>query len=458
MKMSSLETLYEKLFGVKPSATEAIPSSGSDRRYFRLSGDGRSVIGCAGTSPAENRAFISLSEHFRKASLNVPEVLCASRDGLSYLQEDLGNESLFEHRDDEELLCRAVSMLADFQFRGARNLDFSVCFPQREFDARMIYFDQNYFKYCFLKPSGIEFDEIALDDEFRKMKEILLGADKYGTFMYRDFQARNIMVRDGELWFIDFQGGRRGPFYYDAASFIWQARAAYCSGLREKLRRRYLESLRKYIEIDEEEFNATYRHFILFRTIQVLGAYGFRGLYERKPHFIESIPYAMRNIEELLEEPFVEYPYLTSVLKSLAAAYAVKNSAAADGLTVKVTSFSFKKGIPYDESGNGGGYVFDCRAIENPGKYDRYKKMSGLDAEVIEFLEKEGGITRFLERIYPMAEEHVEKYIKRGFSSLMFSFGCTGGQHRSVYSAQHLADHLKKKYPQINVVLKHREL
>ena len=348
-------------------------------------------------------------------------------------------------------------MLADFQFKGARGIDYSVCFPQKEFDARMVYFDQNYFKYCFLKPSGIEFDEIALDDEFRKMKEILLKADRYDTFMYRDFQARNVMIRDGEPWFIDYQGGRRGPFQYDAASFIWQARAAYSDGLKEKLLRRYMESLRKYITLDEEEFRETFRHFVLFRTIQVLGAYGFRGLFERKAHFIESIPYAMKNIEALLEKPFAEYPYLTSLLKDLISKYE-KKAPAAGKLTVKVTSFSFKKGIPQDESGNGGGYVFDCRGMENPGRYEKYKKLNGLDSEVIEFLENDGGITRFLERIYPIADEHVENYIKRGFTSLIFSFGCTGGQHRSVYSAQHLADYLKKKYPQINVELKHREL
>lgn len=457
MEIKTLESLFKERFGEKPVSTEAIPSSGSNRRYFRIKGENHRAIGCCGTSTAENRAFISLSAHFRKASLNVPEIYAVSEDGLAYLQEDLGEDSLFNHITDEELLGRSISMLADFQFKGAQGLDYSVCFPQKEFDARMVYFDQNYFKYCFLKPSGMEFDEIALDDEFRKMKEILLKADRYDTFMYRDFQARNIIVRNGEPWFIDYQGGRRGPVHYDAASFIWQARAAYGDALKEKLLRRYMESLKKYITLDEDEFRETFRHFVLFRTIQVLGAYGFRGLYEHKNHFIESIPYAMKNIEALLKKPFDEYPYLTSLLRDLISKYEKKEPVSGK-LTVKVTSFSFKKGIPQDESGNGGGYVFDCRGMENPGRYEKYKKLNGLDREVIEFLENDGGITRFLERIYPIADEHVENYIKRGFTSLMFSFGCTGGQHRSVYSAQHLADYLKKKYPQINVELKHREL
>ncbi len=273
--------------------------------------------------------------------------------------------------------------------------------------------------------------------------------------MYRDFQSRNVMLKDDTPWFIDFQGGRKGPFYYDVASFLWQAKAGFPQSLREELIGVYIDALRKYKPVDEEYFREQLRHFVLFRTLQVLGAYGFRGYFEKKPHFMQSVPYAIANLRELLKKDFPEYPYLTDVLEKLVDMKQF-NDQTKKSLTVQVMSFAYKKGIPNDSTGNGGGFVFDCRAINNPGKYDRYKPFTGLDEQVIKFLEDDGEITVFLDHCYALVDASVARYIERGFTSLMVAFGCTGGQHRSVYSAQHMAEHLSKKF-NIKVELIHRE-
>ena len=277
------------------------------------------------------------------------------------------------------------------------------------------------------------------------------------TFMYRDFQARNIMVKDGEPYFIDFQGGRKGPIFYDVASFVWQARSRYPESLRKELVRTYLQSLKSYMDISEEDFNSRLRLFVLFRTLQVLGAYGFRGYFEKKPHFLGSVPYAMSNLRKLLREPFTEYPYLNEVLDKLTRLPQLNEMPQDKRLEVKVFSFAYKKGIPADNSGNGGGYVFDCRAVNNPGKYEHYRQFTGLDPEVIKFLEDDGEITDFLAHVYSLVDFHVKTFIERKFTHLQVSFGCTGGQHRSVYCAEHLAKHLSDKFD-IKVTLCHREL
>ncbi|WP_301758409.1 RNase adapter RapZ, partial [uncultured Muribaculum sp.] len=252
-----------------------------------------------------------------------------------------------------------------------------------------------------------------------------------------------------------FQGGRRGPYHYDIVSFLWQAKANFPDWLRERLLDVYIESASRYIAIDRRRFDEELRYVRLLRILQVLGAYGFRGRIERKPHFLQSIPKALENLRELLTEPLDEYAYLNSVLNEL-----VKEEAsdeACDGLTVKVASFGFRKhGIPEDNSGNGGGFVFDCRAIHNPGRYDDYKSLTGLDREVIEFLEREDDMHRFLEHAFALVDASVERYIKRGFQHLMVSFGCTGGQHRSVYSAERMVRHLHEKY-NVRVVVDHVE-
>jgi hypothetical protein len=316
--------------------------------------------------------------------------------------------------------------------------------------------DLNYFKYCFLKATGLDFNENCLEDDFHQMSKVLLQDDS-GTFLYRDFQSRNVMIKDGEPYFIDFQGGRKGPVYYDVASFLWQAKAGYPKKLRDELLARYIKALRSYVQVDETAFYNQLRHFVLFRLLQTLGAYGFRGYFEKKPHFIQSVPFAIDHLRELLYEEYADYPYLCDVLRQLTSLKQFSEVSKKRNLEIKIISFAYKKGIPDDSSGNGGGYVFDCRAINNPGKYERYSSFSGLDEPVIRFLETESDVTAFLNTVYKLVDISVTRSLDRGFTNLMVSFGCTGGQHRSVYCAQHLAEHLHKKFD-LKINLIHREL
>lgn len=465
--MDILEALFRSYTGTGAEVRLALSPSGSRRRYFRLSAGTVSLIGVAGTDRDENHAFISLSKHLRSKGLNVPEVLAVSDDGMYYLQQDLGDRLLYDALADgrttgvygpeeRKLLVDAVSQLPKIQVVGAEGMDFSVCYPSEAFNARMVDFDLNYFKYCFLKPSAVEFNEERLQDDFDRLKSDLLKVPS-GYFMYRDFQARNVMVHDGSLWFIDFQGGRRGPLHYDLASFVWQARARYPEDLKQTLVDAYLDALERYMPVDRDAFREELRTFVLFRTLQVLGAYGFRGRIEKRAHFLESIPYALENLRELLAEPFGRYPCLCAVLGDLVKAGPGLPPPADGLLHVHVYSFSFKKGIPEDWSGNGGGYVFDCRSVHNPGKYERFRKSTGLDRDVQDFLESDGEIDVFLGHVFSLVDAHVDRFLQRGFSRLQVSFGCTGGQHRSAYSAQKLAEHLAGR-PGVRVHLHHREL
>ena len=501
--MEALRKLYEQWKGEAPVQTERLAGAGSNREYYRMTdGEGQSVIGCIGTSRDENHAFVCLTKHFTRRQLPVPQILAVSNDELRYLQTDLGDQSLFDAlrvgreaggrytQQERALLVKTIRELPNIQMRGARGLDWSCCYPQPEFDQDSVLFDLNYFKYCFLKATGLDFHELKLEANFRMLAKDLT-AETCDAFLYRDFQARNVMLVDGEPRFIDYQGGRKGPFYYDLASFLWQASAKYPDKLRRDLIGEYYDSLKNYTEVpSERHFKARLDLFVLFRTLQVLGAYGFRGYFERKRHFIDSIPPAMDNMRNLLKNSTVDaYPYLKEVLSNMCqlpqfAPQKVVVPKRADGykttesnvykphpqdgpatfskydgtgpLVVRVFSFSYRKGIPEDESGNGGGYVFDCRSTHNPGRYEPYKQLTGLDEPVIRFLEDDGEITVFLQSVYRLADAHVERYLQRGFTSLMFSFGCTGGQHRSVYSAQHLAEHIHEKYG-IEVRICHRE-
>jgi aminoglycoside/choline kinase family phosphotransferase len=465
--MEKLKALFKTYSGREADKVEELNSSGSNRRYFRLSGGDISVIGVVGTCLEENEAFIRLDSHFLGKGLNVPKVLAVSEDRMRYIQEDLGDDQLYKavaqgresgeySPEERRLLCRAMELLPALQFKGAEGLDWSVCYPEKEFNERMILFDLNYFKYCFLKATGLEFNEVRLQDDFDRLKDDLMQ-DSGETFMYRDFQARNVMMKDGEPYFIDFQGGRRGPVYYDVASFVWQAKARYPEDLRKELVRTYLDALKQYTEVDEEHFAVRLRLFVLFRTLQVLGAYGFRGYFEKKPHFLASVPYALGNLRRLLRKPFEDYPYLTEILTKLTTMSQFNEIAEDKRLEVKVFSFAYKKGIPVDTSGNGGGYVFDCRAVNNPGKFEYYRQFTGLDEEVIKFLEDDGGVTKFLDSVYALVDSHVKRFIERKFTHLQVCFGCTGGQHRSVYCAEHLAQRLAGKYD-IKITLVHREL
>lgn len=503
--MDKLIELYTEWAGAEPAGVEKLPVQGSNRAYYRLTdADGMSVVGCVGTSRDENHAFIYLARHFAKRRIPVPKLLAVSGNELRYLQEDLGKQSLFDaihggreaggryNQREKRLLVSAIRELPNIQLRGARGLDWSNCYPQPEFDIDSVLFDLNYFKYCFLKPTELDFHELKLEANFRLFAKDLTS-EPMDSFLYRDFQARNIMLdANDHPYFIDFQGGRKGPFYYDLASFLWQASAKYSFKLRRELVYEYYDALKNYTEVPSvRHFVNRLSLFVLFRTLQVLGTYGFRGYFERKKHFLDSIPPAIQNLRDVLKmgEKVFPYPYMLEMLRRLTelprfaqleqpavnradgfriTAQNIYRAHPQDGpatyskydgkgpLVVRVYSFSYRKGIPEDPSGNGGGYVFDCRSTHNPGRYEPYKKLTGLDEPVIRFLEDDGEILQFLESVYRLADHHVKRYIQRGFTSLMFSFGCTGGQHRSVYSAQHLAEHLHNKFG-VEVIVNHRE-
>ena len=460
-----LRQLYISYTGRAPQAILPFSSAGSNRKYFRLTGQ-PTLVGVYGESADENRTFVYLANHFRKQGLPVPQVHVCSADELCYLQEDLGDTALFDvltkspreedlNARERSLLRETIRLLPALQYRGAEGLDFDRCYPQPAFNRRSVLWDLNYFKYCFLKATGMDFQEDRLEDDFQAMADILLQEDT-PTFMYRDFQSRNVMLREDRPWFIDFQGGRRGPVYYDVASFLWQAKANLPDTLRQALVDEYIDALKEYRTVDETRFKALLRHFVLFRTLQVLGCYGFRGYFERKPHFLQSVPYALDNLRHLLKDPYPEYPYLADLLRQITASARFAPAPSVGHLVVRVASFAYPKGIPEDSSGNGGGFVFDCRAIHNPGRYDAYKSLTGLDEPVIRFLEEDGEILTFLQHVYALVDASVQRYLKRGFTSLCVSFGCTGGRHRSVYAAQHLAQHLHDTFG-VEVDLHHRE-
>lgn len=465
MNTELLAQLYQSYTGEAPTSIEPLPGAGSNRKYFRLKGK-ESLIGVYGTSTEENRAFIYMARHFSQKGLPVPRILAEAADQSAYLQDDLGDISLFQfikqgresgNFSDEEtnILKQTIRLLPQIQFEGSKDMDFSYCYPLATFNHRSVLWDLNYFKYCFLKATGLEFQENLLEDDFERMADTLLQIEPQ-VFMYRDFQSRNIMIREEKPYFIDFQGGRKGSFYYDVASFLWQAKANYPDSLRQELLDEYLDALRPYHAIDKEQFLTTLRHFVLFRTLQVLGAYGFRGYFEKKAHFIQSVPYAIENLRQLLETDFPEYPYLCLMLRKLTELPQFASIRNRRKLTVRVMSFSYKKGILEDPSGNGGGYVFDCRAVHNPGKYEQYKQLTGRDKPVIDFLEQDGEILQFLEHVDALADAHVQRFLERGFTNLSICFGCTGGQHRSVYSAEHVAHHLNEKFG-VRIRLIHRE-
>ena len=446
-----------------------IAQQGSNRIYTREEQDGRTVIRVEGTNRDENRAFIYMARHFHALGLPVPEVYWVSEDEMSYTQEDLGDTLLFDHITPT-LLERTIRALAHIQVEGAQDFDWSVCFPVPAMDERSVRWDLNYFKYCFLKGTKIEFSEPKLEDDFDRLLANLLSTlnNQLPTFLYRDCQSRNIMIKDGKPYFIDFQGGRKGPTQYDVASLLWQAKANIAPAMREQMIEAYLDELEQILKLkseilDKSVWKAALPHFVLFRTLQVLGAYGYRGFFERKRHFLDSVPNAIKNLEEIfLHNPELQQEYPTIFLLSKLLSFPTVNRRSTDSqslsknLTVTIFSFSFKRGVPEDKSGNGGGYVFDCRSTHNPGKYDEYKSLTGLDQPVIDFLESDGEILTFLESVDKLVDHHVERFIERGFEHLQVAFGCTGGQHRSVYCAEHLAKRLKEKYD-VQIELIHRE-
>lgn len=450
---SELIKLYRQFTGHQPVEIFPIFGSGSDRRYYRLKGP-VNLIGVIGTNCRENAAFIYESKFYRERALRVPAVLAFSVDGLSYLQEDLGTESLWDiiQREGESArvigLCEeALSELVKMQ-TTTDGFEWEKCYPVSEVDKRSVLWDLNYFKYCFLKPMGVELNEPLLEDEFELLVNSVIEAQPRG-FMIRDFQSRNIMIHEGLPWFIDFQGGRKGPLVYDAISFIWQARAGFSKELKNRLLDHYINQLTA-----EETVVKDIDKLIVYRMLQVLGAYGFRGLIEKKPMFMGYIPQVLSICREYLDKSL--FPEIANCLLSASDNIKSTTESESEGLTVYVSSFSYKVGLPDDSSGNGGGFVFDCRAIHNPGRYEPYKSLTGEDKPVIEFLETKTDIAEFLGHCYSLVDASIEVYLRRGFTSLQVNFGCTGGRHRSVYSAEHMARHINQKYG-VRVILTHRE-
>ena len=450
---------------------EKLPQSGSNRQYFRIFGEKEKIIGVFNNDVKENLAFFSFTNFFLSKKINVPKIISMDETQQYYLLKDLGDETLFsflsKNRNEEKieesvitLYSKALQQLPLLQLSGKKGLDYSVCYPRSVFDKQSMLWDLNYFKYYFLKLLNIPFDEQFLEDDFHCFIDFLQECDS-DFFMFRDFQSRNIMICNEEPFFIDYQGGRKGALQYDVASLLFDGKANLPPVLREQLLHYYLEQLSKYIEINKEVFCKYYYGFVLIRILQALGTYGFRGYYEKKSHFLSSIPYAVKNLNYLLPKLdfFEKIPTLYGVIQHICKSdFVAVYSIPENTLTVTITSFSYKKEIPQDMTSNGGGFVFDCRALPNPGVFQEYKNANGKDKNVTDYLEKFSEIQYFKKLTTQLVLQSVENYLARKFSHLMVNFGCTGGQHRSVYFAEKLADYLKKKYPEINVILEHKNI
>ena len=458
--------------GETPTEILPIAASGSARKYYRIITEKRTLIGTYSENTEENEAFLTFSRHFQGLKLNVPEVYAVNEEKTCYIQSDFGDDNLFNHVQKSltaggfgenviELYKKALSHLVKLQVLGHQGLDYSKAFPTERFDRQAIIDDLNYFKYYFVKPhEEIDFNETRLGKDFEAFADFVSQAP-CDFFMYRDFQSRNIMVKDNNLYFIDLQGGRKGPLNYDVVSLLYQVKAQMPQAVRDELVLYYKKELSHFIDPETVQFDTYQPYFVYLRLMQVLGAYGFRGLIQKKSHFIESIPYALREIEALSKSrPLVDYPELQSVisqLDKLNSKYAALLQPPAGKLTVTINSFSFRKGYPNDFSGNGGGFVFDCRALPNPGREPEFKTKTGRDWEVIDYLMAKPPVHVFLDHVKGIIGQSVDNYRERHFSNLMVSFGCTGGQHRSVFFAQTIYEWLKATYPDIHLKLNHIE-
>ena len=470
--MDVLKNLFEQHFLTPVERVQPLQGQlgGSGRKIIRFSGKGISAIGILYGVREENAAFLEFSRHFRKHGLPVPEIYAEDLDHGAYLEQDLGDLSLFEllsnHRSGEAIAPEAVkayrsviATLPRFQIEAGRDLNYKVCYPRGSFDRQSIAWDLNYFKYYFLRLAGIPFSEQALEDDFSRLTKFLLSAGR-DYFLYRDFQSRNIMMCDGQPYFLDYQGGRKGALQYDVASLLYDAKADLPPELRQQLLNHYLDKLRGFVDLKPEVFMQHYYAYVYIRIMQALGAYGFRGFYERKVHFLQSVPYALKNLRWLLHNVTlpVALPTLMEAFHSMLASEKLQGLASdADSLLVRIVSFSFHRGLPKDESGNGGGFVFDGRSLPNPGREERFKVLTGRDAPVIDYLQQQESVHQFLASVMTLIDASVNNYQRRGFKNLMVSFGCTGGQHRSVYLAEQVAKRLRGRSG-VEVVVVHREL
>jgi aminoglycoside/choline kinase family phosphotransferase len=470
--MDVLKRLFEQHFHSPPERVLPLQGQlgGSGRVIVRLVGAERNAIGIVYSVREENVAFLEFSRHFRRHGLPVPEIYAEDLNQGAYIEEDLGDTTLFESLSDNrsgdtiapkvvEAYRKVIAVLPRFQVEAGRDLNYKVCYPRASFDRQSIAWDLNYFKYYFLRLAGIPFNEQALEVDFTRLTKFLLGAD-HDYFLYRDFQSRNIMVRDGLPWFLDYQGGRKGALQYDIASLLYDGKADLPPDLRQQLLDHYLDCLAGFIKLKRDAFMEHYYAFVYVRILQALGAYGFRGFYERKAHFLQSVPYALKNLRWLAEHVKlpIALPALLDALERMSSSEKLQQTAApAAGLVVHIFSFSFHHSVPTDESGNGGGFVFDARSLPNPGREEQFHSLTGRDAAVIDYLNSQPSVLEFLSHASSLVDASVTTYRQRGFSSLMVSFGCTGGQHRSVYLAEQLAKHLRGTEG-VEVVLQHIQL
>lgn len=470
--MEVLKRLFEQRFGTAATRIEPLQGKlgGSGRKIVRLASDATSAIGILYDVREENVAFLEFSRHFRRHGLPVPEIYGVALDEGAYLEEDLGSTTLFEllskNRSGEEIAPvaveayrKAVEVLPRFQVDAGRDLNYKVCYPRASFDRQSISWDLNYFKYYFLRLAGVPFGEQALENDFSKLTKFLLSADR-DYFLYRDFQSRNIMMRGNDPYFLDYQGGRRGALQYDIASLLYDAKADLPPAIRQHLLDHYLDTLARHIDLKRDEFMQYYYAYVYVRIMQALGAYGFRGFYERKAHFLQSVPYALKNLRWLLHnvELPIALPTLMEAFRSMLASEKLQSlSSDSEGLRVRVMSFSFHRGWPTDETGHGGGFVFDARSLPNPGREERFKPLTGKDAAVIEYLNQQETVHQFLASVMSLVDASVKEYQRRGFKNLMISFGCTGGQHRSVFLAEQVAKRLQGRSG-VEVAIQHREL
>ena len=484
--MEQLKQLFAAWAGEPCAECLAIGAGGSSRRYYRLIGATHRCVGAIANNIPENRAFFAYSRHFRSRGIPVPELYAVAPDECHYLQQDLGDQTLYGllyekkqkgggfDRQMLDLYRQALTDLAAIQQAGA-DADFSVAYPRAAFDRRSMLWDLYYFKYHFLKLLDIPFDEEPLENDFETLVTYLLSAD-CGYFLYRDFNPRNIMLNpDGcpvggpsgpPLYYIDYQGGRRGAAQYDVASLLYSAKSDLPDTIRLELLRHYLD-VRAINGQARSEWLDHFWAYLLLRILQTLGAYGYRGIFQRKDYFIQSIPLALNNLRNLVDahpDILADLPQLRQIVRSVelgvgrcGATITPNSSLQTPNLTVTVQSFSFKQGLPEDNSGNGGGHIFDCRALPNPGRYPEYKPYTGLDRPVIDFLRQQPAVQTFLDHALAIVSQSVDKYLERHFTHLSVAFGCTGGQHRSVYCAEQLAAALRANYHNINVVIYHRE-
>ena len=472
--LDALTRLFETAFGAPPTETAPLAGDGSRRSMIRLQGaSGQSVVGVHGPDPLENRAFVAYAGQLARAGLPVPTVHAHDDEAGVYLVDDLGDVTLF----DALRAARAetgngfpASMLATYrevlrqlarlQVEGGRAVDYAVAYPRRAYDAQAMQWDCNYFKYDFLKLAGVPFHEGRLEEDFQTLIG-WLGEASGGHFMHRDMQSRNVMLVDGEPWFLDFQGGLEGPLQYDVAKLLFEGKAAMPSETRAELLDAYLDTLGEHVAIDRDRFLAHFRGFVVLRILQGLGAYGLLGLHQRKPQFIARIPPALRDVEALLGDGFlpVEVPELQAVFERMVAREDLRREPPPpqEGLTVRIASFSYKRGLPTDEGGHGGGFVFDCRALPNPGRLAEYRAHTGLEEGVRTWLEAHDAIDPFFERALALVQGQIDVYRERGFDSLQVLFGCTGGQHRSVYMAERLGAALRGAYPDVACPITHAE-